>query len=928
MNCGVSFGRTWATKSANGLTTLTNTNNSIRSHHPPDLNMKSTSNTFLSLPAKILREILFELDAPDLCACEQTSKHLWRIVDDSKVWDDKIQLHETWQERLPVEWRQASVTSSLAEAKDRAREIWQTLMPRLRNLRLTESSSTAVSPSPQWGDIRDADPALAEITRISEITPVIVQLQMFARIFESRYTKPLHSIEAEFFRNVWETFRFVSSKDSLECGKAALVFIQTPLAQKELNLFIDIIKAHTPASIGTDFYTNEGMLDVTKLQKALRSLATALNKQASVIEFLGYTDTQVHPEQVFLSICTGVVEKQLSGMFTSIITAMKSLTQKDMLNTVPEDPYLESVPSIWMAVEWFVELLEPPKPSSGAPTERDATSRIHTALKTHCILLFDLHIEAYIEVEQTAFTRFSSKAVQAWNSESDAADAEIEGRITGQPSTIASSKDRKSTPPQNEPVDFYGNTLTWSGSDTQVIKWNNKEVLTSFKKMLQVPASITLPFKSGEGGVLEGARPTMSLQGFPSMFKRPAMQIQPRWKESDALTELDQTIDLESLRASLEPRSKSDSGRAPNLTKPRDPETVALKLLTYKLEGIKTSFSLELTLAVLQRARACIARISKFASPSTGPAINSLAKRAIENIYVQTVAQIGSVHLRTGFSKALSILSEYKARHAAIRKFESKIKLQPLVEFTHLTNIADLIYQMLHELHETEILKPGYLDRGNQLTDSFKAKRALEREVDLWVGRGFGVGIEIVMEEIGQLLNKHYYSLTHAPPAENGKLPPSKTATDTIKILNLHTGLLVGGSTDASVLDVFHQELLLRFFALLCTNLKHGQPLISIPVGGQCLRADIDLYSNFINGLPQPRLVRHLAGYFEALSTVCGIYETQDPAELARLVSEEHEYAIAFQKDEVLEMLKKRSDWAKLKKEVLGALSGKECIVM
>jgi recyclin-1 len=53
----------------------------------------------------------------------------------------------------------------------------------------------------------------------------------------------------------------------------------------------------------------------------------------------------------------------------------------------------------------------------------------------------------------------------------------------------------------------------------------------------------------------------------------------------------------------------------------------------------------------------------------------------------------------------------------------------------------------------------------------------------------------------------------------NADLEPTATATAVVKCLKTHTKLLQG-STDKSILDVFFQEVGLRFFGSICKHIK------------------------------------------------------------------------------------------------------------
>lgn len=828
-----------------------------------------------TLPNKLATTILSNLGARDLCAYEQVSKEVREQVLNSGVWDAKLSRFLQWPDKL-LAGTDPSEETTVIPGKEGARQLYYTLRPRLNSF---------VS-QVQGDGLKSNDDAVQAQNLVVEF----FKLSRFA---------------GEFYPDQIDSFQ------------------DTVITSIDKQLLSNL-----PA-VTKSFLALDKAISVTTLQQIFEQIAQVLTSQARLIDIAGQAlneslqNTRIRRTALgskFERTCQEIAETQLSS---PLLLAISNLQ-----NDKDQRPYLEGFPVIWETVQQFVQTIHLPE---CAPTDQ---IRFQAALMSHFVSI--LPFDDYMSTEKTAVAAEMKNAILSWHFETDTADEEMEVRITGQSSATRSSQSDLSakTSQINLTDDFYGDTLT--SKNEHAINWNSAEILTTFRKMLQVQNYSFIPKTATASDASTGnsMNPRAMLQGLPGFFKKDTTPIQPRWKEKDSFSELDHTMALESIQATM---IHSYPSTTSNTIKPRDPETVALKLLTYKLGGIRTTFSLELVLSILDQARTSVTRLARVHAFKpyqnvqlslqeglhNSDSIKALCQKAIEDIYVDTITQICNTHLRIGFSKVLAVMSEYKSFHALIKGLEIKIKVQPLVEFTQLTSVADLIYQMAHEFQVTELQTSGIYSRDSQLTGPFKAKRAMEREIDMWVGRGFGIGIEIVMEEISKLLAKSYKVYAGVAKEKEAQW----TAQQVVEVLKTNSGLLVNSSSDSTVFDIYQQELLLRFFGLL-TNFLKRQPSIAIPRGAQSLCADVDFYSQFIHTLPHPNLVRNLQPHFTALSNVCKVFETKDPAEIAKILKNEKDYVVAFQPEEAASLVKARDDWPKLRKEVTELMKGKECIIM
>lgn len=492
-----------------------------------------------------------------------------------------------------------------------------------------------------------------------------------------------------------------------------------------------------------------------------------------------------------------------------------------------------------------------------------------TKLKTYFTDMFDLHIEAYLEDELAWFSKYAADTVAHWNLETDQAELESETFLMR---NVTKAQDKK-------------------------------DILASFKTALMVPVSI-IPFANTPESLANLA----NLGNLSTIFKRPT-EPAPRQP-------------VKAVDSSFE--DAFFSNKTSHLTLPTNELDAHTALMTNKLEGIKTLFSLELALNVIQKGREAIERSAKFVA--AGPHLAKLAKSSCESVFVELVQNLGHVHVKSGFERALDTLDKYNSAEAQkLTSRGSGKNVEPLVIFIELVNIGDLIQQMIHMFYEQELASPGYIDCGNSLAPAITAKRKFDKMVDEQVAHGLNRGLDVLLVQIDYIyrtqqkpsdfLVTSYDEITDKPTA---------TAQAVVDLLKFHTGLLAG-STDISVIDVFKQEVGTRFFGCLCRHIK--TQTISV-IGASRLLQDLNLYSTFIETLNQ----RPLNPYFTALKEVGLLYliNGQQTMELAQRLTDVARYQGVFQADELLEFVERREDWVKIRRPVQKGMKGlgADCIIM
>lgn len=255
-------------------------------------------------------------------------------------------------------------------------------------------------------------------------------------------------------------------------------------------------------------------------------------------------------------------------------------------------------------------------------------------------------------------------------------------------------------------------------------------------------------------------------------------------------------------------------------------------------------------------------------------------------------------------------------------------EVQPLVDFLELVHVGDLMQQMVDVFYNQEL--SGIVDKSDFLSPAVKEKKKFEQTIDEKVAEGLNRGIDVLIEQIDFLLVTTQKPTDFKPWLVLGQddhldLTESKTAVAVVSCLKTHTELL-RGSTDKGTLDVFFQEVGVRFFGSLCKHVKRQSITVE---GGLKLISDLNYYHAFITSLKQPTVTP----YFVALKELGNIYiiSGRDGKAVGQVISDIARFGGVLRPEDVYEFAERRADWQKVKKHVDRVIYGtkltEDCIV-
>ncbi|KAK3995633.1 exocyst complex component Sec10-like protein [Cladorrhinum sp. PSN332] len=549
--------------------------------------------------------------------------------------------------------------------------------------------------------------------------------------------------------------------------------------------------------------------------------------------------------------------------------------------------YLRAVSGIFEQTMLFLRTLTPPK---GSEVDQE------TQAKEIALKIFEPHLDLYLQDEIDDFTARAEKEVEEW--------------------------DKKISEQAAHAESFY----MASFSNRQADK---RDFLTSFKKVVMMPVTV-LPT-------------SFSLPlGSPFASSKPAPNpVAP----SGTLTPGQQT----SRSQSPAPGTTADRSGSPMPGKaPTDELAAKAALMTSRLEGIKSLFSIEVALSLVHGAKASLGRVAQFIQLGGQP--GGEAREQCEAIFVVLLRILGNKHVKPGFDLAVTHLSQYNPRE--VNEHE-KGGVAPLVTFIELVNVGDLISQMIDVFYEQQLAGPKIVDRNDFLEPAGLAKKKFEQMLDESVAAGLNKGIDVLMDEVEYVCATTQLPTDYnpggitapdsiipgmpsipgipgtekpAPKAQQGAINmdigPSKTALRVRDLVSSHTSMLVG-STDKSMLDVFNGEVGLRLFTAVCKHLKRQR--ISTE-GAIKLIADMTLYFDYVRTLKN----QDLLAYFKALRELSQIYliDAKHAKEMATIIADGDRFGGIFRAEEVYEYAERRADWYQVRKDVERAMYGLECSIM
>lgn len=499
---------------------------------------------------------------------------------------------------------------------------------------------------------------------------------------------------------------------------------------------------------------------------------------------------------------------------------------------------------------------------------------IEDKAKEMTLRVFEPHFDLYTQEELDFFTRQAEAEVADWDRKLSEQDSSLES--------------------------FYMSNINRSA--------DKKDFLSSFKKVIMMPVTVLPSFPMGSPfGTAKpaSATPAGTLSATPQQSRPTTPGITGLDGKHSPLPEKAPTDELQAKAA----------------------------LMTSKLEGIKSLFSIEVALKLVHSAKASLGRVAAFIR--LGGQTGEEARELCANIFVALLRILGQKHVKTGFDMAVAHLSHYNPREVSDH---SQAGVAPLVTFIELVNVGDLISQMIDVFYEQQLAAPKIADKNDFLDPAGLAKKKFEQMLDESVAAGLNKGIDVLMDEVEYLhgTTQSPTDYNPAPPASSDKrasvlggpasaevdIGPTETAKRIVELVSSHTRMLVG-TTDKSMLDVFNGEVGLRLFTAICKHLKRQR--ISTD-GAIKLIADMNLYFDFVRTLRN----NDLLPYFRALRELSQIYliDPSHAKEMATVIADGDRFAGVFRAEEVYEYAQRRADWYQVKTRVERAMYGLECVLM
>lgn len=508
-------------------------------------------------------------------------------------------------------------------------------------------------------------------------------------------------------------------------------------------------------------------------------------------------------------------------------------------------------------------------------TEKLAEKAKELALKT-----FEPHLDLYLQEEFNYFMHQAENEVSQW-----------EKKLSDQAASVE---------------DFY----MASFSNRQADK---KDFLTTFKKVIMAPVSV-LPTSLSLPLPLPRGASSRSANGASPRTRSP----HPSRPETP--------VTGGKVMATITMPDKA----------PTDELAAKAALMTSRLEGMKSLFSIEVALSLVHKAKASLSRSAVFIE--LGGQAGGEAREQCENMFVALLRILGTRHVKPGFDKAVEHLSQYNPREVSKH---DQAGVAPLVMFIELVNVGDLISQMIDVFYEQQLAGPKIADRNDFLDAAGLAKKKFEQMLDESVAAGLIKGIDVLMDEVEYICattqtptdynpggtdsdgNGNVNGATKSSKHQSPDVGPTETARRVRDLVASHTNMLVG-STEKSMLDVFNGEVGHRLFTGVCKHLKRQRVSTE---GAVRVIADMNLYFDYVRSLRN----KDLLPYFRALRELSQIYlidARHHAKEMATIIADTDRFSGVFRAEEVYEYAERRADWYQVRKDVERAMYGLECCVM
>lgn len=355
-----------------------------------------------------------------------------------------------------------------------------------------------------------------------------------------------------------------------------------------------------------------------------------------------------------------------------------------------------------------------------------------------------------------------------------------------------------------------------------------------------------------------------------------------------------------------------------------------LNTMNNSLQNFKSLISLDLCYNVVQLCKNRIEQMYTFAEVAS---VSEAVRSRCQQLFKALVFQLSTQHIRPGFNRAIGLLEQYNPNEIKTIELDlegSDAHVEPLVKFTELINVGDIVLQMISIFYRNELERKGIVDRNRDfLNDVVQTKKNFETMLDDFVAEGLNIGINKLMDEVFFVFNTLQLPSDFNPDgrsASQREIRPSACAVKIVELLSNHCFLLTG-ATDKGTIDVFQQEVGERFFSEVVKNIKKN--LISTD-GAIFLICDLNYYYDFIaNKLRQKAIVPLFAG----LKSVGQIYlvSGKDSKELGKMICDVGKFQGIFTQEEVYEFVQRRTDWVRVRRDVEKVMYGlgvSDCCVM
>ncbi|KAK9460691.1 exocyst complex component Sec10-like protein [Lipomyces oligophaga] len=714
--------------------------------------------------------------------------------------------------------------------------------------------------------------------------------------------------------------------------------VQTYLQRSKI-----LVSTSTPSTSACFFLDKGGnvKVDLAPVDDFLRHLLNAIKDENHAI-WQVFGDYHDIAEKTVLMLIEKVVDDILGDYCSALVERSR--------NTGNRNSHLIVVSGLYEALlDWTYHVLANDD-DDGENAEGQKSMKIfHEKIRKFVDGIYEQHVDLYYQEELDRFKEKCDEQLNRFETDAERQEQTKE--------SVLRSKYKESVDPNAGP-----------GAE-------KFDFLTSFKKVLLMPV------------VAIGNTPVISIGSSFTASSHASSMARPGLTEltPDAAPELDVVSDRQSVAAGS--GAGSSSGNSSKYPIPANELAANAAILNSRLESIKTLFSLEVALSLIQAARESIERTALFAGIS-GPTGRE-AVELCEAIFVALLDSLGFRHIHNGFDKALQHLTEYhppavrenslnledaideddeddeddemsslspearqQLRRRHIQEKERRTEnVEPLVTFLELVNVGDLIQQMVEVFYEKELVSRKFVDRTNFLSHAVNEKRRFEQMLDEKVAQGLNRGIDVLIEQVDFILRTEQkqdeFNIDHFTVVANAttlgyttttvsgdqsfidsRMGPTNAALKVVKTVGTHTKLLVG-STDKNTLDVFLGEVGLRLYGSLGKHIK--RQTISVDGGAVLLISDLNYYYQFVETQLRQRT---LIPYFTALREIAQLYliDTRSAKEIGIVMSDVvQKFAGFVTAEDVLEYVERRADWLLIKRRVEKAVYGlglTDCVVM